>query len=120
MANQDHVTSLLLSLPGSVEEYPFGPHVSVYKLSGKIFALLSTDKDPREISLKGKPEEAELLRHMYEGIRPGYHLNKRHWNTVTLDGSVPEDVVLEMIRDSYSLILSALPKAERSRYNGGS
>jgi len=120
MEQSDPILSLLLALPASIEEYPFGPHVSVYKLGGKIFALLTADDDPRQLSLKCKPEEAEVLRHLYESIRPGYHLNKRHWNTITLDGSVPEDVVLELIRDSYSLIMSALPKAWRSRYNEGS
>jgi predicted DNA-binding protein (MmcQ/YjbR family) len=118
MPDKTPVTELLLTLPGSVEEYPFGPHVAVYKLGGKIFALLPVDDNPPTISLKCNPEEAEVLRHLYSGIIPGYHLNKRHWNTITLDGSVPEDLVLDMIRDSYSLIMSSLPKAWRTRYNG--
>jgi predicted DNA-binding protein (MmcQ/YjbR family) len=117
MPAEDPVPSLLAALPGSTEEYPFGPHVAVYKLGGKIFALVPVDASPPSISLKCEPEYAAGLRDIYDSIKPGYHLNKRHWNTITLDGSVPEDLVLDLVRHSYGLIMASLPKAWRSRYN---
>ena len=101
---------------GSVEEYPFGPGAAVYKVGGKIFAIVAVDSDPLSISLKCDPMEAEALRAEYPSITPGYHLNKRHWNTVTLEGSVPSELVEDMIDASYDLIVASLPKAEREKY----
>jgi len=98
---------------GAVEEYPFGPGAMVYKAGGKIFAIVSIDDDPASISLKCDPMEAEALRSEYKGITPGYHLNKKHWNTVVLDGSVPSDLVKEMIDNSYDLIVKSLSKVDR-------
>ena len=90
MPENTSVNELLQALPGSEKEYPFGPHVAVYKLGGKIFALVPTDEEPPSISLKCDPEYADGLRNIYDAIIPGYHLNKRHWNTITLNGTVPE------------------------------
>jgi predicted DNA-binding protein (MmcQ/YjbR family) len=99
-----------LAPAGAVEEFPFGPETSVFKVHGKIFAISRLDGDPLEVSLKCEPELAEQFRASYPAVRPGYHLNKRHWNTVTLDGSVPDGAVVDMIEDSYDLIVDALPK----------
>jgi predicted DNA-binding protein (MmcQ/YjbR family) len=96
-----------------VEEFPFGPETSVFKVAGKMFALSALRSRPLRVSLKCEPEIAEQLRAGYEAIRPGYHLNKRHWNTITLDGSVPDRLVRDMIEDSYDLVVSALPRAKR-------
>jgi predicted DNA-binding protein (MmcQ/YjbR family) len=104
-----------LAQPGAAEERPFGPETSVFKVAGKMFALGRLDAEPPlEVSVKCEPELAETLRSSYEAIRPGYHLNKRHWNTLTLDSTLPEDMVFELLEDSYDLVVSALPKATRA------
>jgi len=102
-----------LALPGSVEDFPFGGEVSVFKVAGKMFALCDLDGDPLQLSLKCEPELAVQLRAAYPAIAPGYHLNKRHWNTVTLDGSLPDQMVTDMLGDSYDLVVASLPKARR-------
>jgi predicted DNA-binding protein (MmcQ/YjbR family) len=105
--------SWCLSQRGASEEYPFGPETSVFKVGGKIFALSVLGRLPLEVSAKCDPDLADRLRADYEAIRFGYHLNKRHWNTITLDGTVPDQLVRELIEDSYDLVASALPKAKR-------
>jgi predicted DNA-binding protein (MmcQ/YjbR family) len=102
-----------LDKPGAVEERPFGPKTSVFKVAGKIFALSRLDGLPLEVSLKCEPELAEQFRAAFDAVRPGYHLNKRHWNTVTLDGSLPDQLVRDMLEDSYDLVVAALPKRTR-------
>ena len=109
----DTLRSWCLEPPGAVEEFPFGPQTSVFKVEGKMFALSELGSDPLEVSLKCEPELADQLRDGYAAIRPGYHLNKRHWNTVTLDGSLPDEMVLEMIEDSYDLVVAGLSRAKR-------
>jgi predicted DNA-binding protein (MmcQ/YjbR family) len=98
---------------GAVETFPFGPEHSVFKVGGKMFALSALGRTPLEVSVKCEPEVAVDLRRGYAGIRPGHHLNKRHWNTITLDGSVPEELVRDLIEDSYDLVVSALPRRVR-------
>ena len=100
---------------GAVEEFPFGPNTSVFKVAGKMFALSALDRTPLEVSLKCEPELAEQLRSAYDAVRPGYHLNKRHWNTITLDGSIPDQAVRDLIEDSYALVASALPRRTRKQ-----
>jgi predicted DNA-binding protein (MmcQ/YjbR family) len=102
-----------LAQPGAVEDFPFGPGPSVFKVGGKMFAISALDRAPLEVSVKCEPELAVQLRVAYAAIRPGYHLNKRHWNTIVLDGSVPDTMVRDMIEDSYDLIVAALPRATR-------
>ena len=104
---------LCLGFPGAVEEYPFGTVTAVYKVEGKIFALSALRTRPLAVSLKCEPELAEQLRAAHEQIVPGYHLNKRHWNTVTIDGSLSDRMIRDMIEDSYDLIVAALPRAKR-------
>ena len=99
-----------LRRPGAIEDFPFGPEHSVFKVAGKMFALSALDRTPLEVSVKCEPELATQLRNTYAAIRPGYHLNKRHWNTITLDGSLPDGLVRDLIEDSYDLVVSALPK----------
>ncbi len=99
-----------LSLTGAVEEFPFRPDLSVFKVAGKVFALAPLKSPALTVSLKCEPDLAEQLRDTYAGIRPGYHLNKRHWNTVDVDGSIPDRLVLDMIEDSYDLVVAGLPK----------
>ena len=99
-----------LDLPGTAEEFPFRPGLSVFKVSGKVFALSPLRQRPLRVSLKCEPPLAEQLRDTYPSIRPGYHLNKRHWNTVDVDGSLPDQLVLDMVEDSYDLVVAGLPK----------
>jgi predicted DNA-binding protein (MmcQ/YjbR family) len=87
----------------------------VFKVAGKMFAISALGRMPLEVSLKCDPELAVQLRGGYEAVRPGYHLNKRHWNTITLDGSMPDRLVHDMIEDSYDLVVSALPKRVREQ-----
>ena len=96
-----------------MEEFPFGPETSVFKVAGKMFALSRLGARPLRVSVKCEPEVAAQLRAGYPAIRPGYHLNKRHWNTITLDGTLPEQLVLDMLEDSYDLVVSALPRSKR-------
>ena len=99
--------------PGAAETYPFGPNTAVYKVGGKMFAVVPRG-DPPRISLKCDPEWSEVLRKAYAAVQPGYHLNKKHWNTITLDGSVPADELDELIEHSYGLVVESLPQRVRS------
>jgi predicted DNA-binding protein (MmcQ/YjbR family) len=102
-----------LSFPGSVETFPFGEQTSVFKVAGKMFALSRLTADPLKLSLKCDPLLAERLRGAHPAITPGYHLNKRHWNTVTIDDSIPDQMLKDTIEDSYDLVVSQLPAARR-------
>lgn len=95
------------------EGLPFGPDVLVLKVMGKMFALVSLDDIPPRVNLKCDPEEALVLRDRYDAVLPGYHMNKKHWNTVILDGSIPRDEVMAMIDASYGLVVKGLTKAKR-------
>ena len=107
-----------LSYRGAIEDFPFGEGVSVFKVGGKMFALSGLDGDPLEVSLKCEPELAEPLRLTHAAIRPGYHLNKRHWNTVTIDGTLDDAMVLDMVEDSYDLVVDGLRRAKRPATQG--
>ena len=102
-----------MSFTGAEETYPFSPEATVFKVRGKIFAIASLGSEPPTISLKCEPDLAEQLRADHAAITPGYHLNKRHWNTVAVDGSVPAPLLRDMVEDSYDLVVSALPKRIR-------
>ena len=93
---RDHVLDLCAALPAVVEEYPFGDGVAVFKVGGRMFALVPLDGSPSTVNLKCDPDLALELRARYRAVRPGYHQNKRHWNTVELDGSI-DDRELESI-----------------------
>lgn len=107
--------SACLALPGAREEFPFDEANSVFKVAGKIFAISRLAGIPLQVSLKCDPEWAIHLRMTYPAIVAGYHLNKRHWNTVVLDGSVPDELVMDMIEDSYELVVAGLPQREREK-----
>jgi len=114
-SGRDRVIAECGARPGAMEDYPFGDEVTVYKVSGKMFALVSLGPPPGSISLKCDPDLAVELRRQYPAITVGYHLSKRHWNTITLDGSVPEDELVELIAHSYELVVARLTRAERSK-----
>jgi predicted DNA-binding protein (MmcQ/YjbR family) len=102
-----------LSLPGSAETFPFGPDASVFKVADKMFALSRLSARPLRVNLKCEPALAEQLREAHPAVLPGYHMNKRHWNTVIIDGSLPDRMIREMIEDSYDLVVSRLPASRR-------
>jgi predicted DNA-binding protein (MmcQ/YjbR family) len=102
-----------LALPGVEETTPFGPDVIVYKVCGKMFALATPDESPHRVNLKCEPERALELRDRYEEITPGYHMNKKHWNTVQLGGRLSRTLVQELIEHSYELVVASLPKKLR-------
>ncbi|MET7650876.1 MULTISPECIES: MmcQ/YjbR family DNA-binding protein [unclassified Streptomyces] len=108
--------ALCLSFNAAVEDFPFRPEISVFKVGGKLFALTTLDARPLTVNLKCDPDDAVRLRGEHEGlIVPGYHMNKRHWNTVRADGGLPERLVRELVEDSYDLVVAGLPRAERLR-----
>lgn len=113
--DRNEVLEVCAHLPRAVEEFPFGDGVSVFKVGGRMFALVSLDGEPGSVHLKCDPEMAEALRAQYLAIRPGYHLHKRHWNTVTLDGTVPDSECRWMIEHSYERVISGLPRTRRAQ-----
>ena len=112
---RDDVLAFCSTMASAAEDYPFGDDVAVFKVGGKMFALVMLDGEPGFVNLKCDPDLALELRARYAAIRPGYHANKRHWNSVDLDGSIEGDELQEMIEHSYALIVNALPRADRAR-----
>lgn len=102
-----------LSFRGAEETFPFGPENSVFKVAGKIFALSRLSETPLRVSLKCEPALAAHLRELHPAVIPGYHLNKRHWNTVIIDGSLPDGMIRDLAEDSYDLVVSRLPQGKR-------
>jgi predicted DNA-binding protein (MmcQ/YjbR family) len=115
--NAEQLRDYCLSLLGTDEQFPFGPETSVFKVAGKIFALSRLSQHPLRVSLKCDPSLAEELRKAHPTVIPGYHLNKRHWNTVIIDGSLSDEIISDMIEDSYDLIVSKLPRAQQKALN---
>ena len=103
-----------LSKPGAREETPFGPDVLVFKVGRKMFALAPVDEVPTTVNLKCDPDLALDLRDRYEQVRPGYHMNKKHWNTVEIEGGIPAVELCRMIDHSYDLVNRSLPKTARA------
>ena len=104
-----------LSKPGATESTPFGSDVLVFKVSGRIFALAALDQVPATANLKCDPDLALELRDRYEQVRPGYHMNKKHWNTVEIDSGMPDAELHKMIDHSYELVVRSLPKTRREK-----
>jgi len=110
----DEVAALALEQTGATVGEPFGPGVHVFKVAGKMFAILSPDAEPAQVTLKCDPDLALELRAQFPGVTPGYHTNKRHWNTVVLDGSVPSPEIEDMVTPAYERVVAALPKKTRA------
>lgn len=110
MTDQASIIATITSLPTVVLDYPFGKDVAVYKFGdtdGKMFALIQEGSKPLRVSLKCDPGLAELLREKYETVLPGYHLNKKHWNTIICSGQIPDDEFRDLIRHSYELVATS-------------
>lgn len=108
-----------LSLPGAEKDFPFGPEVAVFRVANKMFALLGLDdwKDQQHVArvnLKCDPQEALMLRDVFDAVIPGYHMNKKHWNTVILDGSIPQKEWQRMIQRSYKLVVKGLTQKQKA------
>lgn len=114
-SQRDRVIEACGAKPRAAEDYPFGDEVAVFKVTGRMFALVALGQSPGSVSLKCDPLMVADLHARYAAITPGYPLNKRHWNTVALDGSVPDDELLELIDHSYELVVARLTKAARNR-----
>jgi predicted DNA-binding protein (MmcQ/YjbR family) len=111
--NYDDAKNYLLSKPAVREDYPFGPEVMVPKIKGKMFATLGMEKGLGHMNLKCDPAQAQELRDLFEAVKPGYHMNKLHWNTIILDGSIPQGEIERMIDHSYALVIKKLKRVER-------
>ena len=110
----DALRALCLAKAGASEGYPYGPGALVMKVAGKVFAIIADAAEPPTISLKCEPEIAVAMRESYDAVIPGYHLNKKHWNTVVADGSV-DDQLADWIDDSYDLVVAGLPRRVREQ-----
>ncbi|KAA3606285.1 MAG: MmcQ/YjbR family DNA-binding protein [Calditrichaeota bacterium] len=111
----EKIKNYLLVQKSSTLEFPFGEEVMVFKVMNRMFALLSWQKSPLSLNLKCDPDEAIVLREVFEAVIPGYHQNKKHWNTIILDGSIPEKQIFEMVDNSYELVVKGLKKADREK-----
>jgi predicted DNA-binding protein (MmcQ/YjbR family) len=113
--SRDNVLEFCATLPEAVEDDPFGDEVAVFKVGGRMFALVMLDRTPGFVNLKCEPDLALELRARHPAVRPGYHANKRHWNSVDLDGSIDGLELCEMIEHSYDLVVAGLPRPHRDR-----
>jgi predicted DNA-binding protein (MmcQ/YjbR family) len=111
--NGADVRTYLLGKPEAIEDYPFGPDVAVMKIGGKMFATLAQKDGVARMNLKCDPHEALILRDIFDAVLHGYHMNKRHWNTVVLDGTIPRGEVERMVDNSYALVARGLPRKAR-------
>ena len=114
----DELRGYCLEKAHTSEGFPFDNDTLVFKVAGKMFALVGLDKHPLSVNLKCDPERALELREQFESILPGYHMNKQHWNTVILDGSIPLPLLLELNDHSYNLIYNSLPQKTRNMLEG--
>lgn len=111
--NPESLRDYCLALPGVTEELPFGPDTLVFKVMGKVFLLTPLDGIHFSMNIKCDPEKAEDLRARYSDVRPGFHMNKKHWNTVHINGSIPGKSLFEWVKDSYDLVVKSLTKVQK-------
>ena len=110
----EELSTHLEALPGAIRDHPFGPTVQVFKIASRMFAILGRRNDRLALSLKCDPFLAEILRAEHECITPGYHLNKRHWITIEVDGSLGDDDILGLVEHSYDRVKATLSKTDRA------
>ncbi len=110
--NIEELREFCLSLPATSEDLPFDETSLVFKVGKKMFLLTDLEED-LWINIKCQPEKAIELRELYPAVRPGYHMNKKHWNTVEIDGSIPDPILQQWIKDSYDLVVKGMTRKER-------
>ncbi len=113
--NKEKLENYLQSFKGSESSFPFGPDALVFKVMGKMFALVTQDEEIPRVNLKCIPEDGALLVDQFEAITPGYHMNKKHWITIYLNGEVPEEMIVDLAEMSYRLVVDRLTRKEKSR-----
>lgn len=104
-----------MELKGSEGSYPFGPDALVFKVVGKMFALVSQKEETPRVTLKCSPADGEVLVSQYDSVQPGYYMNKKHWITISLDGEMPDQMITELAKGSYELIVNKLTKADKKK-----
>ncbi len=117
--NIEEIRDYCLAKPGVTEGFPFDEVTLVFKVMNKMYALVGLERVPPFINLKCDPEQAIELRGQYEEVQPGYHMNKAQWNSIYFTGSIPRDLVLELIDHSYELVVQGLKKSDRDALNSG-
>lgn len=115
--NLESLRDFCIALPGVTEELPFGPDTLVFKVKGKVFLLTPLDGSNTQFNAKCDPEKAEELREAYSDVKPGYHMNKKHWNTVYVTGGIPSETLFSWVKDSYDLVVASLQKKDREELN---
>ena len=113
--NVENISEYCLSKKSTSDDFPFDEETLVFKVMGKIFALVPLERIPFQINLKCDPELVVELRERYEAVQPGYHMNKNHWNTILIDGSLRKDLIIEWIDLSYNLVVKGLKNSEKER-----
>lgn len=113
----EELKQMFLSKNSTTEDFPFGEDVMVFKVMGKMFGLISLNDTPFNVNLKCDPQDAIAYREIYKSVNPGYHMNKKHWNTITIDGSIEKTILQEMIDDSYTLVVKKLTKKQKEELN---
>ncbi len=111
--NLDELEKILISKNGAKKEYPFGDEAMVFKVMGKMFGFIMWEKSPLQIVLKSDPQDAIGYREIYDCVREGYYMNKKHWITVTMDGTMKDEILTDIINESYDLVVAKLTKKEK-------
>ncbi len=112
--NYETLCKYLDQKPGARRDMPFGPDSLVYKVLSKMFALVAWQAEPLTIALKADPIDAVILRKQYPAVQPGYHMSKKHWNTITLNGSIPDEELFRMMDESYQLVVQGMTRADQA------
>ncbi len=113
--NLEELEKILISKKSSNKEFPFNDDIMVFKVMNKMFALLAYKENQLRINLKCLPQDALAYRDIYECVKEGYHMNKKHWNTISIDGSMQDDILIDMINESYDLVVNKLSKKEKAK-----
>ena len=111
--NLEKIESIFMAKSGATKEFPFGDDIMVFKVMNKMYGLISLDDEPLNINLKCDPNDALAYRDIYECVNPDYHMNKKHWNTITLDGTMQEEILKDMVDESYELVVSKLTRKQK-------
>lgn len=112
--DKESIEKLLSDLKGSEGSYPFGPEALVYKVMGKMFALVSQDEKPPRVTLKCIPEDGATLVSQFESVTPGYYMNKKHWITISLTGELPKEMLSDLTIESYNLVVNKLTRKDKA------